>query len=417
MMRHDKAELSRRALLKLTAAGVVGASTSGWFGTLAGQAAEAAARGVKHKSCILLWMAGGPAQSHTFDLKDGSEYKAIDTAVPGIQISEYLPKVAAQMQHLAILRSMSTGEASHGRARYLMHTGYRQGSGGVTHPSLGSIVSAELGRPEFPLPNFVSISSNAPGAGYLGPKHEPLNMADPTRGVENLKPFTEMQELQDKATLLDGLDRAYLDRYQAPPIEAHQKGYQRAVQLMQSEQAKAFDLDREPAGMREAYGKSRFGDGCLLARRLVEAGVPFVEVSLGGWDTHGGASRPVKNLSAQVDPAFARLISDLKERGLLDTTLVIWMGEFGRSPGRGTNHFARAWSTVLGGAGLKTGQVIGKTDKTGGTVAERPISVVDFMATVCKALGINHDKHVIARNGRPFRLVDKGANPVAELFA
>jgi hypothetical protein len=413
----DRHEITRRALLRLTAAGVVGVSTSGWFGTLASNAAEAAANGVKHKSCILMWMAGGPAQSHTFDLKDGGDYKAIDTTVEDIQVSEYLPKVAQQMQHLAILRGMSTGEASHGRARYLMHTGYRQGSGGVTHPSLGSIVSCELGQSDFPLPNFVSISANSLGAGYLGPKHEPLNMADPTRGVENLKPYVEMQDLQDKADLLADLDRAYLDKYQAVPIEAHHKGYQRAVQLMQSEQAKAFDLDREPASVREAYGKSRFGDGCLLARRLVEVGVPFVEVSLGGWDTHGGAARPVKNLSAQIDPPFARLVADLKERGLLDTTLVIWMGEFGRSPKNGSNHFARAWSTVLGGAGLKTGQVIGRTDKTGGTVEEYPISTIDFMATVCKALGIDHNKQVLARNGRPFRLVDKGARPIEELFA
>src|SRR5262249_52827574 len=161
------------------------------------------------------------------------------------------------------------------------------------------------------------------------------------------------------------------------PIEAQQKGYQRAVALMHSEKSKAFDIDKEPESIRSKYGSGRFAQGCLLARRLVEAGVPFVEVSLGGWDTHGGAATPVKGLSEQIDAPWGALLADLKDRGLLDTTLVIWMGEFGRSPGRGTNHYPRAWSTVLCGGGLKTAQVIGSTDKGGGSVAERPIGPKD----------------------------------------
>jgi uncharacterized protein (DUF1501 family) len=417
MFRSDKREITRRDVLKLSAAGVLGASVSGWFGVLAGRAADAAKEGTNHKSCILLWMNGGPAQSHTFDLKEGSEYKAIDTSVPGIQISEYLPKVAEQMEHLAILRGMSTGDGNHQTARYLMHTGYRRGAGGVTYPSLGSIISSELGAEDPELPNFVSIGANGFSSGYLGPKHAPLNVTDPTRGVENLKSFPALEELDERASLLDELDKNFLGQYQANPIEAHQKGYQRAVQLMHSEKAKAFDLSQEKDSVRSSYGGRGFGDGCLLARRLVEAGVPFVEVSLNGWDTHGGANQPVKRLSAQLDPAMGTLIKELEERDLLETTLVIWMGEFGRSPGRGTNHFARAWSTVLGGAGLKTGQVIGKTDKSGGTVEERPISVVDFMATVCKALGIDPNKQYLSKGGRPHRIVDKGAKPVTELFA
>jgi hypothetical protein len=311
---------------------------------------------------------------------------------------------------------MSTGEASHPRARYLMHTGYRQGAGGVVYPSLGSIVSAELGEADAELPNFVAVGGTF-GSGYLGPRHAPLNIADPARGVENLKPARDLDDLDEKAGLVADLDRDFLQRYQATPIEAHDKGYQRAVALMHSDKAKAFQIDKEPAGVREAYGASKFGEGCMLARRLIESGVPFVEVSLNGWDTHGGANQPVKRLSAQVDPAMASLISDLKDRGLLDSTLVIWMGEFGRSPGRGTNHFARAWSTVLGGAGLKTGQVVGRTDKSGGTVEERPISTPDFMATVLQALDIDPTKQFISRGGRPHRVVDKGAEVVKELFA
>src|SRR5262249_43377209 len=202
--------------------------------------------------------------------------------------------------------------------------------------------------------------------------------------------------------LLDELNQGLFDTYQQTPIEAQQKGYQKALALMHSPKAKAFNIDQEPASVKTKYGSGRFAQGCLLARRLVEVGVPFVEVSLGGWDTHQGAATPVKNLSAQLDAPWAALLADLKERGLLETTLVIWMGEFGRSPGKGTNHYPRAWSTVLAGAGIKASQVVGATDKGGGTVAERPINTKDFMATVCKALGIDHNKQIIARNSRPF---------------
>jgi uncharacterized protein (DUF1501 family) len=413
----DRREMTRRDLLKLSAAGVLGASVSGWFNVLASRAGEASKQGMKHKSCILLWMNGGPAQSHTFDLKDGSEYKKIQTSVPGIAISEHLPKIAEQMQHLAILRSMSTGDGNHPTARYLMHTGYRRGFGGTTYPSLGSIVSNELGQPDAELPNFVAIGANGLSPGYLGPKHAPLNVADPNRGVENLKPLAELAELDERASLLEELDKNFLGEYQANSIEAHQRGYQKAMQLMHSPKARAFDLSQEPDSLRSAYGRGTFGQGCLLARRLVEAGVPFVEVTLNGWDTHQGAAQPVQRLSQQLDPAMGTLIKDLQERGLLDTTLVIWMGEFGRSPGRGTNHYARAWSTVLAGGGIKTGQVVGKTDARGGTVDGTPIRVVDFMATVCKILGIDYTKQVLSKGGRPHRIVDKGANVVQELFA
>ncbi len=417
MFRSDKMEMTRRDLLRLSAAGVLGASVSSWFGVLAGRAAEAARAGKKTKSCILLWMNGGPAQSHTFDLKEGSEYKAIKTAVPGIEISEYLPSVAEQMQHLAILRGMSTGDANHQTARYLMHTGYRSGSGGTTYPSLGSVVSAELGEADAELPNFVAVGGPGLNPGYLGPRHAALNVLDPNRGVENLKPAVEGSDLDERAGLLEELDRSFLADSRATAAEAHHKGYQKALRLMHSIKGKTFDLAQEPESVRSAYGASPFGQGCLLARRLVEAGVPFVEVSLNGWDTHQGAAQPVKRLSAQLDPAMGTLVKELKERGLLETTLVIWMGEFGRSPGRGQNHFARAWSTVLGGAGIKTGQVIGKTDARGGTVEDRPVKVVDFMATVCRILGIDPNKQVVAPSGRPHRIVDKGANPVTELFA
>jgi hypothetical protein len=417
--------LSRRDFVKLSAAGVLGASTSGWLDILAARAAQS---GAKHKAFILLWMDGGPSHKDTFDLKPGTanagEFRPIPTSVQGVQISEHFPKLARLMQHGAILRSMSTGEGSHGRAKYYLHTGYKEGVGGLQYPSIGSIVSKELGRPEFPLPNVVTIGNRSYGAGFLGPKHQPLNVIDPKRGVENLHPLVDDKQFGNRLGLLEEMEKGFYKEYQTGSIKAHQTAYHRAVGLMQSKEAKAFDLTREPASSRAAYGTGKFGEGCLLARRLIEIGVSFVEVTLGGWDTHQNNWDRVKQLSAQVDPATSALVTDLKTRGLLDSTLIIWMGEFGRTPHinkrgakPGRDHYPRAWSTVVMGGGIKGGQVIGKTDKEGASVVERPISTLDFMATVCQILGIDYNKTNTAASGRPIRIVDKGANPIKELLA
>jgi uncharacterized protein (DUF1501 family) len=408
-------QISRRDWLRLSALGVLGASVSGWFNLLADRAAVAATAGVKHKSCILLWMAGGPAQSHTFDVKPGGDYKPIRTAVPGIQISEHLPMIARQMKDLAVLRGMKTGDSNHQTATYLMHTGFRKGSGGVVHPSMGAMVAADLGQPDFDLPNFVAVG-NALGSGYLGPKYAPLIVRDLSKGLPDLKP-AQGADISSRASLVEELDQAFMADYGANSTRAHLTGFKRAVGLMNSTRTKAFELSNEPAKYRQAYGSSKFGQGCLLARRLVEAGVPFVEVALGGWDTHNTTPQRIKTLSQQLDQPMATLVSDLKERGLLDNTLVIWMGEFGRSPGHGKNHYARAWSTVMAGAGLKVGQVVGRTDGKGNDVTDRPISAPDFMATVCKALGIDHTKSYMARGGRPMHKVAKDARVVNPLFA
>jgi hypothetical protein len=417
--------LSRRDFFRLSAAGVATTSLSGWLPVLAARAAQS---GVKHKACILLWMEGGPSHKDTFDMKpgtkDGGEFKPIPTSVAGIQISEHFPKFAQLMQHAAIVRGMSTSEGAHERARIYMHTGYKPGVGGLVYPSMGAIVSSELGREDSPLPNFVSVGNRSYGAGFLGPHHQPLNVNDPAKGVENLKPLVDVKEFGDRVGLLAEMEKSFLRDYKAPAGVDHQATYERAVKLMRSKEAKAFDLDQEPASARQGYGGTKFGEGCLLARRLVEAGIPFVEVTLGGWDTHQNNFDRVKELSAQVDPALSGLVKDLKERGLLDSTLVIWMGEFGRTPKinsrgakPGRDHYPKAWSTVLTGGGIKGGQVVGKTDAEGAAVVERPVSAVDFMATVCQALGIDYTKQNQTPIGRPVRIADKGAQPVKELFA
>jgi hypothetical protein len=416
--------LSRRDWLKLSAAGVSAVSLSGWFKVLAGRAAQAPG---KHKSCILLWMDGGPSHKDTFDLKpgtkDGGDFKPIPTAVPGVQISEHFPKFAQVMDHAALLRGMSTSEGAHPRAKYYLHTGYKEGQGGLNYPSLGSLVSAEVGSPDGPMPNYVSVGARSFGAGFLGAHHAPLIVADPARGVENLKPMVGGSHFDDRLGLLQEMESAFYRDYKADASADHRTTYQRAVTLMQSKEAKAFDLSLEPASSRQAYGSSRFGDGCLLARRLVETGVSFVEVTLGGWDTHQNNFERVKQLSQQCDPAMAALVNDLKQRGLLDSTLIVWMGEFGRTPRinqrgakPGRDHYPRAWSSIMIGSGIKGGQVVGKTDKEGATVVERPISALDFLATVCESLGVNWKKQNNTPIGRPIRIVDKGATPIKELI-
>ena len=409
---------SRREFLTLSTAGVAGMCSSPWFSLLANRAAAATESGVKHKSCILLWMIGGPAQSHTFDLKEHGDYKSIATSASGIRISEHLPMIAQQAKHLALLRGMKTVDANHRSARYLMHTGFRQGSGGgVAHPSLGAVVAADLGQPEFELPNFVAVGSTQ-GPGYLGPKYSPLIVGDLDKGLPDLKPYAgDNADVDARAALVDELDSAFLDDYQAYSTKAHQANFQKALALMRSGKTQAFELNRESDKVRDKYGRNQFGQGCLLARRLVEQGVPFVEVALNGWDTHQSAPQKIKSLSSTLDPAMSTLIEELQERGRLDDTLVIWMGEFGRNPKNGSQHYARAWTTVLAGGGVKGGRVVGDTGKTGEDVKDRPISPGDFFATVCQSLGIDHKASFTGRGGRPMPKVEKDSTPVKEVFA
>lgn len=417
-------EVSRRDLLRLTAAGMVSGSLTGWLPRLAVRAAEQPA---PPKACIVLWMDGGPPHTDTFDLKpDVPEcgiFKPIATSLPGVQISELFPQFAKRLQHAAIIRGMSTVENEHLRARVHLRTGYRDGQGGVAFPSLGSIVSKEKGRTDNPLPSYVALADvpdRSHGPGYFGSLYQPLFVRDPAKGVENLKALAQPAQVDRRLDLLGELEQGFAGVYQSPISADHETVYRRAVQLMRTEKTAAFDLTKEPASRREAYGTSAFGQSCLMARRLIEAGVQFVEVGIGGWDTHFENNEAVRKLSAQVDPAMSTLIDDLRERGLLDRTLVVWMGEFGRTPkfkGKGRDHYARAWSTLLMGGGIKAGQVVGRTDKFGATVEDRPVSVGDFMATICEVLGIDYRKEYDTPGGRPMPLVAKGGRPIREVLA
>jgi hypothetical protein len=407
------------------------ASASGWLPVLAARAARAAEQRTPHKSCILLWMYGGPPHLDTFDLKPGTptggEFQSIATSVPGIEICEHLPQLATLMHHGAIIRSMSTKEADHDRGKYLMHTGYPRSNGGVPRPNLGAIVSRELGQPEFMLPNFVvcnlsqGLRLDPTPAGFLGPRHRGLILpAEASRGIQDVKPPVGSAEFRRRTDLLTQLEDAFRGRYRSDAAAAHQANYERSLDLMRAEQLKAFDVSLEPEAGRNRYTASGFGQGCLMARRLVEVGVPFIEVVHANWDTHSSNFPTVKGHCANdLDPNLGALITDLHERGLLENTLVIWMGEFGRTPkinpNAGRDHYARAWSTVLLGGGIKGGQVIGRTDEGGVEVEDRPVSAADFLATVCTILGIDTGTTYDGPGGRTVWLVDQGAEPIWEL--
>ncbi|HZU35446.1 MAG TPA: DUF1501 domain-containing protein, partial [Gemmataceae bacterium] len=431
--------ISRRDWLRLSTAGALGCSLSGWLEALAADTAHDPRR---RRSCILLWMNGGPSQTDTFDLKPGHEnggpYKEIATAVPGIRISEHLPMLAKHMKRMTLVRSMSTREGDHNRATFYLRTGYRP-TGPIQYPALGSLISKELGSDTAPLPGFVSISPYrlvspaAYSAGFLGPRFAPLMVGDVRSffgaddaayaralQVPDLEPpaAVSQQHADARIELLRGLEHDFGAHHPSLPARSHHQAYERAVRLMQSEAAKAFDLDEEKPALRNRYGRNLFGQGCLLARRLVERRVPFVEVTLGaangvavGWDTHVGNFDAVRRLSAVLDPAWSTLMDDLQDRGLLDSTLIVWMGEFGRTPKINTNagrdHFPTAWTTVLAGGGIKGGQVVGRTSTDGTRPIERPVSVPDLLATACLALGIDPLKQNQSNVGRPIRIVDK----------
>jgi hypothetical protein len=430
--------ISRRDWFRLATAGALAASTSGWLQALADDSAKSPQR---KRSCILLWMSGGPSQLDTFDLKpahaDSGPFKAIDTKVPGIKISEHLSQIAKYTDRMAIIRSMTSKEGDHDRATFLLRTGYTP-QAPIEYPSIGALTSKELGEDSSALPNFVSIAPTrgvnpgAFGSGFLGPRYAPLIVGEGDRGPNNLDRALQVRDLvppsdidneraSSRIELLKLVQSDFEANHPDRPSLSHQHAYDRAVRLMQSKAAKAFDLDEEKAAKRDAYGRNLFGQGCLLARRLVERQVPFVEVTLDGWDTHGQNAATVRTLSQTVDAAWSCLMSDLKDRGLLDSTLIVWMGEFGRTPKfprtDGRDHWPNCFSAVLAGGGIKGGQVIGDTGPAGEAIKDRPVTVPEFMATLCESLGIDHQKRNVSNVGRPIRIVPAGTKAIAEALS
>jgi Protein of unknown function (DUF1501) len=387
--------------------------------------ASAADMKKKNKSCILLWMGGGPATIDMWDMKPGAatagQFKPISTAADGIEICEHLPLLAKQMKDLSIVRSMSTREADHNRGRYYMHTGYVPNPN-IEHPSYGSVVSHELAEkiPDLEIPPFVSVGSNSVGPGFLGMTWAPF-VVGANGDVRNLNFGGEQTRLRERLEVLESSEKAFINESRGGSAEDHYKILQKTVSLMTSKQMDAFRVNKEPQAVQDKYGNTPFAKGCLMARRLVEIGVPFIEVDLGGWETHQNNFQSLQTrLLPQLDKAMSALISDLKERGLYDSTAIVWMGEFGRTPrvngNAGRDHFARAWSVVVGGAGFKRGIVIGKTGEDGTEVTSEPYTSQDLMASVLKSLDISLETTFTSKGGRPMKIANSG-KVIKELFA
>lgn len=418
--------LSRRQWLRRA----MGAGGAAFLGLLRPELLYAAPKNKSRTadSVILLWMGGGMSHIDTFDPQPGSEiggpFAAIKTGIDGVTISEHLPRLAKALGGLSVIRSMTGNEFEHDRATYQMHTGYAP-LASMKHSTLGSVVAKYKGansRDEN-LPPYVSIGIDW-AAGYLGPKYAPYFVGDPGMADANLCAPNGIgqQRFDDRLRLLHEFDKGFKKKHpRDAAIAAYAQYYNAALLMMRPQTAKVFDLDDEPMPLREAYGaESGFGQGCLLARRLVQAGTRFVEVAFGGWDTHQDNFETVATKSAELDIAVGTLMEDLRSKGLFERTIVLLTSEFGRTPNingnQGRDHFPQVWSTLIGGGGLKAGQVIGKSD-AGRAVAERAVRVGDLHATLCKALGIDYADVNYSDEKRPFRIVkDEAAGPVVELF-
>lgn len=440
--------MTRRAWLQTLGLACGSWSASGWLPVLANDLARDPQR---RRHCILLWMTGGPTQTDTFDMKpghaNGGEFQEIATKAPGLRWSEHLPKLALHADQIAVVRGLSTKEGDHGRGTFLMRTG-QQPRGPVRYPTIGSSLSKELAPDPESAVNFVSVSpyrafnQAAFGPGFLGPKYAPLtvgatdNLGQPANSptgyaelrVDDLAPPARIkpEQFTSRVELWRTLQDRFLAEHRTASPIAHDTIYRRAIQLMRSDISQAFDLSKEPESVRDAYGKGRFGQGCLMARRLIERGVPFVEVSLGafeggsfGWDTHQNNFNAVKSLSGELDAGWASLMSDLRDRGLLESTTILWMGEFGRTPkindNAGRDHFPAAWTCVFAGGGIKGGQAYGKTSEDGTEVVEGKVDVGDVLATLCAALGVDPYKENISDQGRPIKIAE--GSPIKALLS
>jgi hypothetical protein len=420
--------VSRRGFLRGVALGAGGFAGISFTDLLALQAEELRKR---QMACILLWMSGGPSQLDTFDPKpghaNGGTIKAIETAVEGIKIAQGWEQTAKVMKEIALIRSMTNKEGNHQRATYQLHTGYAP-TGTLKHPAFGSVVAAELGDLKFDLPHIVSIGGPTVGSGFLGVGFEPFVVANAERPPQNavLSGRIGPNRFQRRLGLLKALEHSGFEKTGgADRVKDHAALYRQTAGMVLSPRMKAFDLSEESATTRATYGQTPFGQGCLLARRLVQTGVTFVEVRsngipmLGNWDTHQKNEERVAKLAGEVDPGFAALISDLKQRGMLERTLVVWMGEFGRTPkinpNGGRDHFPKAFNAAVAGGGIKGGQVVGATSDGGTEVKDHPVTVNDLLASLCHALKIDATKENMSPVGRPIKIVD-GGKVVTPLF-
>lgn len=378
------------------------------------------------RNVIYLYMSGGMTHLDTFGCVPGAETmgetEVIKTSADGIQIGSGLPTVAKYMRHGVIINSMTSTQGAHEQGNYFQHTSYTL-RGGTRHPTMGAWLQKFQGKGHPDLPGTVVISegSKHPGGGFFEAAFQPLVINDPTTGLQNSRRLASLSEsdFDYRLGLSAKLNAGFQEAYNQSAVRAYSDVYRDAVKVMKSADLAAFDLNKESEESHSAYGDSKFGQGCLLARRLIEHGVRYVEVGNGGWDMHQEIYSRLPEKIADLDQALGALLGDLESRGLLNETLVVLTTEFGRTPkinqNAGRDHYPKAFSSAMWGGGVKGGYVHGKTDK-GIEVTEAKMTPPDLNASIGYALGLPLDQVLFSSSKRPFTIADKG-QPVVELFA
>ena len=378
------------------------------------------------KSFLTIWLGGGQSQLESWDphpgTRIGGEVSAIKTTIPGLEIADLYPQSAEQLHHLCVIRSMVSKEGDHERASYMLHTGYRP-EPTLVHPSIGSIAIHELPNDAVEIPQFVSLGDGnfPPRGGFLGDRFDAYRIFNPGESGQNIKPLVEQDRQDRRLKSLSVVSKSFMKGRKAKVEQTlHQHTIDAALRMMTSEQLKAFSIEQEPKELRAAYGDNPFGRGCLVARRLIEVGVRSLEVSLQGFDTHAKNHEGQAARAKTLDPALATLLKDLVDRDLLQSTIVLVTGEFGRTPNinplGGRDHWPNGFSCLLGGGGLSSGLVIGETDPEGEAKQPKdPIEVADLYATILNRLGVEYAKEVITPIGRPMKFC--AGQPIERLSA
>jgi len=422
---------SRRTFLERCAQAAYGLSVLPFLGGASSLAAEAAPAPIaplvkgpgfgSAKNVIILMLTGGMSHIDTFDPKEGETKgpkKGMATKA-GFQVTEFLPKIATITDKISVIRSMSAKIGVHDAARYFMRTGFEK-RGTIKHPWLGAWAQHYLGPSHKTLPSSVCINRNSDhGNGFFPATFSPLPILDPDAGLQNATSAVGPEGIEKRLELVNELDQSFRQRFSDENVNAYNDFYENTVRLMKSSDLKAFDVAAEPAAMRDSYGRTKFGQGCLLARRLIENGIRSIEVVSGGWDMHNNLEESMESRGGDFDKAFTALITDLESRGLLKNTLVAVTTEFGRKPdwqGTGRGHYPKVFSTVLAGAGIKRGYVHGASDPTGSEPIRDPVTIGNLHATIGYAAGLPINEPAISPSGRPFTVGNK-AEPVRALFA
>lgn len=421
-------ELSRRKFMWNFAKSSLGVSMLSLFPrNILAEAGTAPPKGGTAKNVIYIYMNGGMSHIDTFDPKPGSKSQgpteSIKTNVPGIILSQHLPQLAKKMDKIALIRSMTSKTGVHESGTYMMRTAFRP-SGNIVHPTMGAWAQLALGRRGQRLPDSVTIGGGAdhPGAGFLGPQFSPIPINSPGDGLPYSKPPKGVSEkdVESRMELARAFDESFRHKYKKnQDVKDYEGFYQETVDLLQSEDLSAFDLKKEPNDLKEKYGRGQLGSAALLARRLIENGVRFVEINHGGWDTHNNNFNAMETKVPAVDQAVGALMDDLESRGMLKDTLIVIGSEFGRTPNinvnSGRDHHPRVYSTFFAGGGVAGGQVYGESDENAFAVKENPVQIEDFHSTIAYGMGLPIDKRMHAPNGRPFFIGNQG-KPITQIF-